>query len=326
MIHAAITRRELLAATGLTLAGISVLGWSAVAQEATPIPDAPTLVPLPDAAPRTDGPLAVVATTPILADIARQIGGVRVEVESLLPPNADPHDFEPAPADIVAIEDADLVIEHGLTLDSWASDLVSTAGSKNVVTATDGVPTLSSDEEGFTSGDPHVWFDPTNVKIMASNIAAALTAIDEDGAASYSARLDGYHLQIDALDQWIAAQIATIPTERRKLVTNHDAFGYYVRRYGLTFVGSVIPSIDTKSEPSAKETADLIEKIKSEGVPAIFTEASLNPELEDELAKQAGVKVVPDLYGDNLGEAGSGADTYIGFMVTDTLLIVNALR
>jgi ABC-type Zn uptake system ZnuABC Zn-binding protein ZnuA len=283
------------------------------------------LPPLPEI-PGRDDPIAVIATTPILADITRQIGGARVDASSLLPPNADAHDFEPDPIDIVKIEEANLVIEHGLGLDSWASDLVDSAGNDAVVVATIGVPTLPADEEGFESGDPHVWFDPTNVKIMAANIAAALIALDPDGADGINARLAAYQSQLDALDSWIAAQIATIPPERRKLVTNHDAFGYYVNRYGLTFVGAVIPSIDTRSEPSAKETAELIEKIEEEGVPAIFTESSLNPELEEELGRQAGVTVVPNLYGDNLGEEGSGAETYIGLMVTDTLLIVNALR
>jgi ABC-type Zn uptake system ZnuABC Zn-binding protein ZnuA len=322
----ALSRRWFLAGAGLVSIGLIIGGSSAHAQTATPSTNAPVLPPMPDASPRSGEPVTVVATTPILADIVKQIGGDRVVVESLLPANADPHDFEPKPADIVKLEDADLIVEHGLMLDEWAADLVISAGNEEVVVATDGVPTLPTNEEGFPSGDPHVWFDPTNVKIMASNIAAALSAFDPDGTASYLARLDAYIQQLDALDGWIAAQIATIPPERRKLVTNHDAFGYFVNRYGLTFVGSVIPSLDSRSEPSAKETADLIERIKSEGVPAIFTEAALNPELEEELAKQAGVTVVPNLYGDNLGEAGSGSDTYIGLMVTDTLLIVNALR
>ena len=123
-----------------------------------------------------------------------------------------------------------------------------------------------------------------------------------------------------------AAQIATIPPARRKLVTNHDAFSYYVRRYGLTFVGSVIPSLDTNTEPSAKQTAELIDKIKAEHVPAIFTEASINPKLEQQLGREAGVRVVDNLYGDNLGKPGSPGATYIGMMEFDTTLIVDALR
>jgi ABC-type Zn uptake system ZnuABC Zn-binding protein ZnuA len=324
MFDQRLTRRHLLAALAVSPAIVAFK--PAMAQEATPVPDAPVLLPLPDASARAEGPLKLVATTPILADIARQIGGGRVEVDSILPVNADAHDFEPAPADIVKIEEAALVIEHGLGLDSWASDLVATAGDIQPLVATTGVSTLPSDEEEFSAGDPHVWFDPTNVKIMTGNIAASLIALDPAGKADYEARNGAYGLQLDALDQWIAAQIATIPPERSKLVTNHDAFGYYVNRYGLTFVGSVIPSIDSRAEPSAKETAELIERIKAEHVPAIFTESSINPELEEELAAQAGVAVSSNLYSDNLGESGSGADTYIGLMVTDTLIIVEALR
>jgi zinc/manganese transport system substrate-binding protein/manganese/iron transport system substrate-binding protein len=196
-----------------------------------------------------------------------------------------------------------------------------------VLVATTNAPTIAGDaSEGFNEGDPHVWFDPRNVAIMAGNIAAALASVDPGGATTYEARQTAYAAQLTALDAWIAAQIATIPSTRRKLVTNHDAFGYFVARYNLTFVGAVIPSLDSRAEPSAKETAALIDKIKQEGVPAIFTEATINPKLEQELGKQAGVKVIPNLYSDNLGPAGSGADTYIGMMETDVDLIVSALR
>jgi zinc/manganese transport system substrate-binding protein/manganese/iron transport system substrate-binding protein len=319
----------LLACVALLISGVAATP-SAHAQDSgeTPAPvQFPALQPLPDATPRTDGALKVVATTPILADLTRQVGGARLDVSSIMPPNADAHDFEPKPQDLVAIESAALIVEHGLHLDAWAGGMIDNAGADApVIVATMGVQTLASNEEGFSEGDPHVWFDPRNVKVMVDNIAAALVSADPDGTMSYQARRDAYKAQLDALDQAIADQIATIPPERRKLVTNHDAFGYYASRYGLTFVGSVIPSLDSRAEPSAKDTAELIEKIKAEGVPAIFTESSINPELEEELAKEAGVKVVSNLYGDTLGEAGSGADTYIGMMQTDTRLIVEGLR
>ncbi|HEU5434351.1 MAG TPA: zinc ABC transporter substrate-binding protein [Thermomicrobiales bacterium] len=300
----------------------------AVAQTATPaVPAAPSFIALPPAPPRAGGPLAVVTTTPLLADLVRQVGGDRVSARSILPPNADPHDFEPKPADLVAVEDAQLIVEHGLDLDHWADELIANAeATAPVVVATKGVPTIASDEAEFVGGDPHVWFDPTNVKIMVGDVAAALSAVDPAGAASYAARRDAYDRNLAILDDWIKAEIATIPPARRKLVTNHDAFSYYARRYGLTFVGSVIPSLDTSAEPSAQDTQALIAKIKAEGVPAIFTEASLNPRLEQQLAAEAGVKVVPSLYGDTLGPPGSGADTYLGFMITDTRIIVDALR
>jgi ABC-type Zn uptake system ZnuABC Zn-binding protein ZnuA len=323
MLSSRFNRRRLLA--GASVIAAIPFAPSVDAQEGTPVPDQPTLPQLPPAEPRADGPIKVVASTPILADIVRQIGGERVDVDSILPAGADAHDFEPAPEDIVSIEEAALVVEHGLNLDSWAADLVDEAGDKQTVVATDGVTVIPSGDDG-SAPDPHVWFDPANVKVMASNIAVALSNVDPDGAPYYEARRDAFHTQLDALDQWIAAQIATIPAEQRKLVTNHDAFRYYIDRYGFTFVGSVIPSIDSRAEPSANETAELIERIEAEHVPAIFTETSINPELERELAEQAGVTVVPGLYSDSLGEEGTGAETYIGMMIANTMLIVNALR
>jgi ABC-type Zn uptake system ZnuABC Zn-binding protein ZnuA len=319
-----LTRRHLLGSSLFILLPF-VAPYSTLAQDVTPAAG-PVLPTLPDVPVRDGGPLKVVATTPILADLARQIGGARVDATSIIPPNADPHEFEPSPTDVAKLDDADLVIEHGLGLDTWASDFVSSMNIDHAVVATDGIDPMPSESDDGAKGDPHVWFDPMNVKIMAADIAQVLTAIDPEGADAYAARNAAYAAQLDALDQWIATQIATIPPEQRKLVTNHDAFGYYIRRYGLTFVGSVIPSADSGAEPSAQETAELIERIQAEQVPAIFTEASLNPKLEEELAKEAGVEVVPNLYGDNLGKPGSGADTYIGMMVLDTMLIVNALR
>jgi ABC-type Zn uptake system ZnuABC Zn-binding protein ZnuA len=270
-----------------------------------------------------------VTTTPLLADLARQVGGARVKASSILPADADPHEFEPAPQDLVKAADADLIIEHGLHLDDWAKDLVENADSKAVViVATKGIKTIAApnSSEGFNEGDPHVWFDPVNVGTMSTNISRALSQVDPDGASTYANRLDWYHIQLSQLDVWIAAEIATIPASRRKLVTNHDAFGYFVARYNMQFVGAVIPSLDSRAEPSAKETAALIDKIKAEGVPAIFTESTINPKLEQQLGEQAGVKVIPNLYSDNLGAPGTGADTYIGMMQTDVDLIVSALR
>ncbi|HEU0115556.1 MAG TPA: metal ABC transporter substrate-binding protein [Thermomicrobiales bacterium] len=321
---------QMMASAWLIALACDVIAWLPAAAQSTPAATAivgPHFVMLPVAAPRDGGPLAVVTTTPLLADLVHEVGGDRVTVQSILPPNADPHDYEPKPADLVDIEDADVIVEHGLNLDHWADALVANAGaSAPVLVATHGVPTIASNEAGFGGGDPHVWFDPTNVKIMTDTIAAALTNADPAGAASYAARRDAYDRNLGILDAWIKGQIATIPPKRRKLVTNHDAFTYYVTRYGLTDVGSVIPSLDTSAEPSAQETEALIGKIKAEGVPAIFTEASLNPRLEQQLAADAGVAVVPTLYGDTLGSPGTPGDTYLGMMVADTTMIVDALR
>lgn len=319
------SRRHALALAVVACAGPTV----AFAQSATPAAPTLTLTPLPDATPRTGKPVNVVTTTPLLADVARQVGGARVKASSILPADADPHEFEPAPQDLVKAANADLIIEHGLHLDDWAKDLVENADAKALVlVATKDVKTIAAADaaDGFDQGDPHVWFDPRNVVTMANDIAAALTQVDSAGSDSYGARERAYAAQLSALDAWIAAQIGAIPVSRRKLVTNHDAFAYFVARYNIAFVGAVIPSLDSRAEPSAKETAALIDKIKAEGVPAIFTESTINPKLEQQLGEQAGVKVIPNLYSDNLGAPGTPADTYIGMMQTDVDLIVSALK
>jgi zinc/manganese transport system substrate-binding protein len=305
---------------------------SAAAQDASPSPNAgfpefSPLTPLPDAAARDDGPLEVVATTPIIADLVRQVGGQRVEVESILPNNADPHDFEPKPEDIIKVEDADVVFTHGLHLDEWASDLIDNSGTgAPVFVVTDGIETLDSEEEEFEEGDPHVWFDTTRAQQMVTNIANALTEVDADGSDSYQQRANAYIEQLATLDQEIKDRIALIPEDQRKIVTNHDALGYYADRYGLEVVGTVFPGSDTRSEPSAQEVADLVDSIEEQGVKAVFAENTVSPTIAEELASEAGVQVVDDLYTDSLGDAGSGADTYIGLMQTDTRLIVDALR
>ena len=181
-----------------------------------------------------------------------------------------------------------------------------------------------TDEEA--AGDPHIWHDPTNAKIMAGNIAAALVAADPADATAYQANLAAYSAKLDALDADIADQIATLTN--KKLVTNHDAFGYYVQRYGLDFVGSVIPSFDTQAELSPTDVNDLVAAIKAQGVKAIFTESSLPPKTAEAIATEAGVKVVAGddgLYGDSLGPPGSDGDTYLKMMEHNTRSIVDNL-
>lgn len=276
----------------------------------------------------------VVATTTIIADMARNVGGDRVSVSSLVPANADPHAYEPTPREVRAVNEADVILEHGMGLDAWISDMVRVSGTTaRIAVVTNGVITIEGEEhaeetEGHSheGEDPHVWFDVANAKVMVENIREALAAADPDGAAVYQSNADRYQAELNDLDRWIREQIATVPESQRKLVTNHDAFGYYVHAYGLTLVGTIIPSLDAQAQPSARDTAALIQKIEAEGVKAIFTEAALNPALARRIADDAGVAVVSDLYGDALGPEGSGADTYIGMMRTDTTRIVEALR
>ncbi len=281
---------------------------------------------LPAVMPRAEGPIAVAASIGLVTDMVLQVAGERAVVTTVLPANADPHDFEPTPQDVVAVEDAAVIFLYGLNLDQWATSLVESSGTEVApVAIASGFETLASDEEGFELGDPHAWFDPRNVKVMVDNIAAALTAHDPAGAADYQARATAYQAQLDQLDAAIEARLGTVPPENRKLVTNHDAFGYYAARYGLEVVGTVIPSLDTRAEPSAREIADLVDVIERERVPAIFAENTTSPQLAEQLADQTGVRVIDTLYTDSLGEPGSGADTYLGLMQFDTVAIADAL-
>jgi ABC-type Zn uptake system ZnuABC Zn-binding protein ZnuA len=228
---------------------------------------------------------------------------------------------------VIAIEDADLVILHGLQLDTWVDPLVDAAQtSAPVIVATEGIETIGSDEDGFSEGDPHVWFDPMRVKTMVANIQSGLASVDGDGADLYQQRLDAYDGALDTLDRAIQERIDLIPKERRVLVTNHDALEYYADRYGLTIVGTVIPGLDSRTEPSAKEISELIDDIQAAGVNVIFTENTVSPALADSLASDAGIRVAPELFTDSLGDSDSGADTYIGLMETDTEIIVENLR
>ncbi|SBW28873.1 metal ion ABC transporter periplasmic protein [Candidatus Protofrankia californiensis] len=184
-------------------------------------------------------------------------------------------------------------------------------------------------DEEEKEGDPHIWHNPLNVKIMIVSIEKAFTAEDPAGAVAYKANRTAYDGRIDALDADIARQISSLAPADRKLVTNHDAFGYYVDRYQLTFVGSIIPSFDTSAELSGRDVKDLVEKIRSIGVKAIFSESSLPPNTAETIGREAGVKVVAgedSLYGDTLGPQGSDGATYLQMEEHNTRTIVDALK
>ena len=275
--------------------------------------------------------LDVVATTPVVADFVRNVGGDRVHVVQILKPGVDPHDYEASPADIQAIADADLVVKSGVGLEAaWLDDTVSSAGyGGEVVDASRGVTVRrgnGTDEQ--QGGDPHIWHDPANARVMVADIAAALAAKDPAGKAGYERSAAAYDAKLAALDTENKAEIGTIPIAERKLVTNHDAFGYYCARYGIEFVGSIIPSFDTSAELSGKELSDLVTKIEQTGVRAVFSESSLPPKTARTVATEAGVQVVEgedSLYADGLGPVGSPGGTYLGAERHNTATIVKAL-
>jgi ABC-type Zn uptake system ZnuABC Zn-binding protein ZnuA len=269
------------------------------------------------------GGLRVVATTTQVADLAANVGGDRVQVASLLKPGIDAHDYEPSPADIDAIARADLVVQNGVGLEEWLGDTIESSGFGGpVVDASQGVRLRQVDGEA----DPHIWQDPRNAQRMAANIERGLAAAEPADAAAFAANLAAYTKELEALDAEVERQIDSLAN--KKVVTNHDAFGYYLDRYGLELVGSVIPSFDTSAELSGRDIRDLVAKIEATGVKAIFSETSLPPRTAETIGREAGVKVVVGehaLYGDALGPPGSDGDTYLKMIRHNTATIVENL-
>ena len=267
--------------------------------------------------------LRVVATTTQVADFARNVGGDRVRVTSLLKPNLDAHDYEPSPADIEAIAHADLVLENGAGLETWLHDTITSSGFDGpLVDTSQGVRLRQIG--GAT--DPHIWQNPRNAQRMTANIDRALAAADPADARIFRANLAAYTSQLQALDAEVQHQIDGLAN--KKLVTNHDAFGYYIDRYGLQFVGSVIPSFDSSAELSGRDIRDLVAKITATKVKAVFSETSLPPRTAETIGREAGVKVVEGedaLYGDSLGPPGSDGDTYLKMIRHNTRTIVGNL-
>ena len=270
--------------------------------------------------------LRVVATTVQITALTRAVAGDRIELRGLVPPGADPHEFEPVASDLAAVEGAKLILRHGIGLDDWLDRTLKAGKTATVVTVTQGVRLQKGEEEGKQVKDPHVWHDPANAKRMIDNITAALDRADFANKATYDANATAYKTRLDEARVQVQAIINEIPPTNRKLVTNHDALGYFARAFGLKIVGAVIPSVSTQAEPSAGETAKLLQTIRRERVKAIFAESNVNPKLAETLAREAGVKVVEDLYGDSLGKPGSGAETVEGMWLANARKIADALK
>jgi ABC-type Zn uptake system ZnuABC Zn-binding protein ZnuA len=267
--------------------------------------------------------LQVVATTTQVADFARVVGGDRVRVTSLIKPNVDAHDYEPSPADLDAVARADVVLRNGVGLEDWLDDTIESSGFTGPVVDTSQGVALRQGEGG---PDPHIWQNPRNAQRMAANVERALAQAAPDAATRFRANLAAYDRELRDLDAEVARQIDSLAN--KKLVTNHDAFGYYVDRYGLELVGSVIPSFDTSAELSGRDVRDLVARIRATKVKAVFTEQSLPPKTAETIAAEAGVKVVAGegaLYGDSLGPAGSEGDTYVKSIRHNTATIVSNL-
>jgi zinc/manganese transport system substrate-binding protein len=262
------------------------------------------------------GQLHVVATTTQIGDWVGEVGGNAVTVDQVLQPNTDPHEYEPRPSDVAAAASAKLVFANGDNLDSWIDQIVSDSGSDaTVVDLGAGVPErLPGEGSGAEASrfDPHWWHDPRNAEAAVREIERRLAAADPSQRRRFERNADSYLASLRKLDARIGRCIASVPASKRKLVTDHDAFGYFAHRYGIDVVGAVIPSQTTQAQPSAKDISELAAVIEREGVEAVFPESSLSAKVAAAIASQTGASAEYTLYGDTLGPEGSAGATYLG--------------
>jgi zinc/manganese transport system substrate-binding protein len=276
---------------------------------------------------QSPGRLRVIATFSILGDFAQNVGGDRIELKTLVGLGSDVHEFEPNPSDALGMRNADVVIENGIGLESWLDRLYTSSGSQaRRVLASQGIPTQTRVTDGKAETDPHVWQDVGNAISMTKTIRDALVAADPPNASAYQDNAAAYIAQLQALDKDIMAEVGRLPVHSRKLVTSHDAIGYFAARYGFQVIGSLLGTVSTASgDPSAKVFAQLVQDVKAAGVKAVFVESVANPANMERLAKEANVVIGPKLYTDSLGPAGSEGSTYITAMRHNARALVNAL-
>ncbi len=272
------------------------------------------------------GEISILCTTTIVGDVVAYVAGDRLDVDVLLPVNADPHSFEATPSDLVRIARATVIFESGAGLEEFLVPLLE-ATTARVVDLSAGLLLrgLSSENElGDAGTDPHVWLDPTNVIHWLDGITAVLENLDPDGAAEYRERSFSYARALRDLDAWIAEQTSRIPPERRRLVTDHDSFGYFARRYGFHLIGTVLPGLSAVAEPSARDLAALEDAVRKLGVPAIFVGTTTNPALATQVAADTGTRLVV-LYTGSLSAANGPAPTYVDLLRYNVTQIVAAL-
>jgi zinc/manganese transport system substrate-binding protein len=279
---------------------------------------------------RAQNKLNVLATFSILGDFVKNVGGDRVAVATLVGPNADAHVYSPAPSDAKKVADAKVVFSNGLAFEGgWINRLVKASGTQaNPVVATAGIKprqrAAGADRHGHDhSTDPHAWQSVVNAKMYVVNIRTALVAADPAGKTAYESNATDYLAKLDALDQEIRAAIASVPKERRRIITSHDAFGYFQDAYGIAFIAPV--GVSTESEASARDVARIIMQIKQQKIPAVFLENISDPRLIQRIAAESGAKVGGKLYSDALTGPNGEAPTYIDMMRFNLRQLVPAL-
>jgi len=267
----------------------------------------------------------ILTSTTFLADITRNVAGGRLTVESLLPVGADPHSYQPTPRDVTKIVQSKLLIINGAEYEHFLEPLLENAeGERDVIEASAGLNpgTDAGNEHGV---DPHLWLNPNNVITYVENIREALTHFDPDGAALYKSNTDAYMAQLTDLDVWIKEQVSQIAPEKRLLVTNHEALGYFADRYDFRVIGAIVPGVSSDASASAQQMAALIDQIKASGASALFLDEAENPALAQQIADETGVRVVEDLHLESLTD-GPPAATYIDMMKHNVTQIVDALK
>jgi ABC-type Zn uptake system ZnuABC Zn-binding protein ZnuA len=264
--------------------------------------------------------LTVVATTTQVTDFTKQIVGNAGTVTGLIQPNQSAHSFDPSAAQLLALTKANAVVISGAGLEPWLANLLKAANfTGTVIDASAGIPLIED--------DPHIWTDPANAQKMVANIAAGLDEVSAVNAAIVNSNAAAYEAKLTVLNDWAMASFAHVPTAQRLLVTNHDAFTYFVAAFGIDFVGSIIPGFDDNAEPSAARIDRVISEIKASGATAIFSEASISPKLAQTIATEAHVKVYSGddaLYSDSLGASGSAGQTYISATVHNVTTLIQA--
>ena len=266
----------------------------------------------------------VVASFTVLGDVVQNVGGDHVKVNSLVPANGDPHDFEPSPDDAKAVKEASVTFLSGEGLEGWFERLAKASGSKNKpVIVSKGIKTHEMEEDGETITDPHVWNSVPNVLVWVDNIEAALIKSDPEDTADIKKSADAYRAKLKELDASIKAKFADVDKDKLKVLTSHDAFGYFSEAYGIQFLAPM--GLSTETEASAADVAELIDQIKAEGVKAYFLENSNDSRLVKQIANATGAQPGGELYPEALSPADGPAPTYIDMMKLNAELIAKAV-
>jgi ABC-type Zn uptake system ZnuABC Zn-binding protein ZnuA len=279
-----------------------------------------------ESAVQADGRPVIVATTTMLEDLVRQLGGEAVVARGLISPGADPHLYQPRPADARLISQSQMVVINGLYLEGWIENLVRHAGGERpVVVASVRVDPIRM-ENSPGGVDPHFWFDLKAWRIAAQTVGEAMIELlgpETSGGREVVGRLAAYEQTLEALDGWVRAQLDTIARDKRVLITSHDAFNYFGRAYDIDV--EAIQGISTEQEASQRDVANMIELVRRREAPAVFVETSVNPALISQVARETGARLAGPLYSDSLGVPGSGAETFVMTVVENVRIIVEAL-